>query len=146
MKLIFTHTSGFVPALIRLWEDSYWNHVAIITPDDKFVVEAQWGVGVSKRSLCEVKRDCLDYIVYEFDTESDVAGINWAYTQLGLPYDYLAIIAYPFNRDWQDETSWYCCELALRAAQMAGQTVTTEQSRYGLKFCEDMAYKWALKL
>jgi uncharacterized protein YycO len=40
--------------------------------------------------------------------------------QIGKPYDWRAIIAFAINRDWRDDSAWYCSELQARALEVAG--------------------------
>lgn len=42
-----------------------------------------------------------------------IAFWDFARAQLGKKYDWLAILAFLFNRDWRDRNRWYCSELLL---------------------------------
>lgn len=41
-------------------------------------------------------------------------------SQVGKKYDWLALIALPFRRNWQAPHKWFCSELAAKALQLAG--------------------------
>lgn len=40
---------------------------------------------------------------------------EWAATQIGKPYDYSAITGIAFDRNWHDESRWFCSELVVEA-------------------------------
>lgn len=40
--------------------------------------------------------------------------------QLGKPYDQLGIFAFMVNRNWRDESAWFCSELQTAAGEKAG--------------------------
>jgi uncharacterized protein YycO len=46
--------------------------------------------------------------------------MNWYLQQIGKPYDFLAVAAMPFRRDWRDDKRWFCSELAIAGFEQAG--------------------------
>lgn len=46
--------------------------------------------------------------------------VNFLYDQVSKPYDKLAILGFIIDRNWRDEDSWFCSELAVRALEVAG--------------------------
>lgn len=46
--------------------------------------------------------------------------LDFLYAQVGKRYDKLAILAFIADRDWREEDSWICSELATRALEVAG--------------------------
>lgn len=40
--------------------------------------------------------------------------------QIGKPYDWRAILAFAFARDWRETDSWFCSELAAWACEQSG--------------------------
>ena len=49
-------------------------------------------------------------------TDADPSGYpyTWAIDQIGRPYDWLAVFAFFFNRNWRREGAWYCTEFTAR--------------------------------
>jgi hypothetical protein len=46
--------------------------------------------------------------------------LDFLYAQVGKRYDRLAILAFIVERDWREEDTWICSELATRALEVAG--------------------------
>lgn len=44
--------------------------------------------------------------------------------QLGKPYDKTAVIGMLLNRDWQQDTDWFCSELLLACLVKGGKVLT----------------------
>jgi len=42
-------------------------------------------------------------------------------SQLGKKYDWMALVALPFGRNWQSPFKWFCSELVAKALVMTGQ-------------------------
>lgn len=97
------------------------SHCMIV--DGDCVIEASMLHGV-RRVLRETALDdaaivdVVDYVVP--DAES---GLAWARTQVGKGYDWLGVlgIALAPDRNWQDESDWFCFELAAAALAHAGR-------------------------
>lgn len=45
---------------------------------------------------------------------------GFLYEQLEKPYDWRSIVGFALNRNWRDQDSWFCSELATAAAEQAG--------------------------
>ena len=50
----------------------------------------------------------------------ETAFLNFLEAQIGKPYDKTAIIAFAFGRDWRENDSWFCSELAAAALEECG--------------------------
>ena len=46
---------------------------------------------------------------------------DWAFTQLGKPYDFSAIAGIATDRNWHDEKRWFCSELVAVAFEKIGR-------------------------
>jgi hypothetical protein len=61
--------------------------------------------------------------VVHFRVPDADAGLAWVRTQVGLKYDYpgaLGLALAP-DREWSDETDWFCFELAAATLSAAGR-------------------------
>lgn len=52
--------------------------------------------------------------------KQEVLFYDFLELQLNKPYDSLAIVAFLTQRDWRDDSAWFCDELAARATERAG--------------------------
>jgi hypothetical protein len=43
--------------------------------------------------------------------------------QVGKRYDWTALVALPFRADWQDQSKWFCSELAASAISRGGRSL-----------------------
>ena len=61
--------------------------------------------------------------VVDYSVPNAAAGIAWARSQVGKEYDWRGVfgIALAPDRNWQDESDWFCFELAAAALAHAGR-------------------------
>ncbi len=133
MRLIYSRRATPSSVLLRIgqWWGP-WTHCAVI--DGEHVVEslASRG-GVILSPLAEAVGRSSEYEVTDVPTPDDAAGIAWARSQVGRPYDWSGVFGLALRgRDWQGDDSWYCSELVERALVEAGLTGDLARWRYGL--------------
>lgn len=58
--------------------------------------------------------------IEQFTAEGINQAYGWARTQDGKRYDYSAITGIALNRNWHDESRWFCSELIVVAFEKAG--------------------------
>lgn len=51
---------------------------------------------------------------------SEIGWQEFLISQIGKPYDYEAIWAFLFNRDWREPDSWICSEFQAAALEVSG--------------------------
>ncbi len=119
IKVIYTDRDGIVPKLIRLFTWSEWSHVAIVDGDT--VIEAVMGKGVIETPLAELQAESSLWKLEEYPCLDADAIIAAARSQVGKPYDKTAIIGMLFNRDWQEDDSWFCSELVAYSFLQGGR-------------------------
>ena len=103
--------------LIAWFTQGSFSHVEFVTP---------WGTALGARLKGGVRERPLDYIgsrpcVYlEVRCVRAHEVIDRALSQVGKPYDWLAIIGFVFARNWQDTKRWFCSELCTWAFLISG--------------------------
>jgi len=97
------------------------SHCMIV--DGDCVIEASMTHGV-RRVLGKTALDGAVIVdVVDYSVPNAAAGIAWARSQVGKEYDWRGVfgIALAPDRNWQDETDWFCFELAAAALAHAGR-------------------------
>lgn len=110
IKLHFCRSNTPVGLLIQLATFCRWNHVAIEV--NGTVYEADMLGGVRALPVARFRSMWAETEAREIEVADKVAAFRFLQDQLGKPYDRMAILAMPFNRDWQDPEKWFCSELA----------------------------------
>lgn len=62
--------------------------------------------------------------IVTYDIPDANACYTYAMQQLGKPYDKTAVIGMTLNRDWQQDTDWFCSELLLACLVKGGKVLT----------------------
>lgn len=98
-------------AAIRLFTHSRWSHVGILTECGDYVIEALAFKGVVITPVSEFTgRYTTVYKGYAPVLDKEVA-YDKAYSLVGLDYDWIAILARPFRRRWDNPDKWICSEV-----------------------------------
>ena len=74
-----------------------------------------------------------EYIEFPADAEQTAAFYNFLHSQIGKPFDSLAILAFVSERDWRSPDKWFCSELfgaALVPANILPADVADSYSRF----------------
>ena len=122
ISLIFTNTpNSILSTIVRAATFSEFSHCVIVI--DEYVYQSSWRVGVTKtlkedswlpeHELTEVPLDDVSKVqqtVVKRALES----------QIGKSYDYIGILGFLINRNWQQEDSWFCSELLAWSLNKAG--------------------------
>jgi uncharacterized protein YycO len=111
MRLIFARSHHPISLAIRAWTRSRFSHVAAIMPCGTMVVEAIGGDGVVLTPMSEFKSRYTYTEEAVLHCENEGAAYSFMLSQLGKPYDWLAIWAYVIPRRWDDPHKWICSEL-----------------------------------
>lgn len=84
-----------------------------------FPIDGQTGVQI--RDWDYGKATWIRQEVFELSAtpEQEIAFYDYAFAQVGKPYDKLAIIAFFIARDWRDEGAWFCDEYLLACTEQA---------------------------
>lgn len=122
ITLRFVSHPGPFDLLVRAAQLGYWaSHVDALMPDGTFISSRFWdGVQVRPRNYDAGKftREQWFSIVSTKDEASRF--YDFMRSQIGKPYDALAIVAFLLGRDWQASDSWFCSELPAAALSACG--------------------------
>lgn len=120
MKVVFTRGRSLFTVTVRTVSWSAWSHVSLVTNEDT-IIEAAAFHGVVERPLSELIAESSKFEFVDIPCPNDQAGIAWARTQLGKPYDYFGALGIGFHREWNADTHWWCSELVEAAILEAGR-------------------------
>jgi uncharacterized protein YycO len=109
IELNFVNGTGLVSDFIEFWTWGDWSHVDIKTPTGWLGARSNGGVQIRPWNYCQVKSQETRTIT--LPPEQELIIMNWFTSQIGKPYDYLAIAGMPFRKDWRNEDRWFCSEL-----------------------------------
>jgi hypothetical protein len=119
IRLQFVAASGFLSGLIRWFSHGAGgvgiSHVDAVLPDGR-LLGARFDKADGVRGVA-IRRPNYEKWIYRAVIELPCdKGVEEAFyaaleSQLGKPYDWRAILAFFFNRDWRARDSWYCSEL-----------------------------------
>lgn len=101
--------------ILRLFLMSKWNHVAIQVGDS--VYESVSGPGVIRRPFSAFAKSWDRVSSVEVDISEVTRMLHFLNEQLGKPYDWKAIFAFPFRGSWEDRNAWFCSELVYEAVK-----------------------------
>ena len=111
--------------IIGWFSAGHLSHVDFMLDDGRLLgARSDWvgerppGVQIRPPEYLPFKRRIV--IQMQCQPEQRNAYIDFLYKQIGKPYDYQAIMAFLFNRDWRQPDSWICSELQSAAAEAAG--------------------------
>lgn len=134
--LRFVCGGGWDSKLIRYWTECEWSHVEAVEGHRTF--GAQLKGGVTWRDFSD---PCYRHLVKSVEVRlactPDQEQRFWDFLrkQDGKPYDTAAIASFSpvlrlfiHDRDWLDQSAWFCSELILAALCAAGLVVIPEDS------------------
>ena len=113
---IVTQRFNPISMAIRATTHSWASHAEFI--------DTHAGTTLGSRSIGGVKiRPCAkDHYskVEQFNGPNIDKAYEWALTQVGKPYDFSAITGIVLNRNWHNESKWFCSELVVVAFEKGG--------------------------
>lgn len=109
IKIRFVDGPGFVSGCIKFWTWGEWSHVDVWTPTGWLGARSDGGVQIRPWDYTTVIKEEIRVITLDDVTEANL--MQWFNSQIGKPYDYMAIVGMPFRQDWRSENKWFCSEL-----------------------------------
>jgi uncharacterized protein YycO len=93
--------------------------------DGDHVLHATIKKGVVREPASKVLSKYPKQIICHYAVTDAGAGLAWARSQIGKPYDLKGAfgLAISPDRDWQEDDSWFCFEIAAGALKAAGLDV-----------------------
>lgn len=130
VKAIFSRNKTVFSFGIRLFSSIHtprlakYSHCGLILPDNT-ITESTFKTGVQNCTFEDfstraTKLEIVTYVIPDAD-----ACYEYARQQISKPYDKTAVIGMPLNRDWQQDTDWFCSELLLACLAKGGKTLST---------------------
>ena len=112
MQLLSISSTGVFAYFIKLFTFSKWNHSAIYFDDMGIVVDSTLKTGVRKTTYESFITRYPNYDVSVIEVPDLEASKEFAFAQVGKPYDWTAIFGLVFRNSWEEPDSWFCSELA----------------------------------
>jgi uncharacterized protein YycO len=122
IMLRFVEDSSITSRAIKFFSHGNWSHVDVMFTTllgGKRLVGARINGGVMTRMWDYKKFSKQMIITVPVSDEAWSKALNFLNAQIGKPYDWTAIAAFAFNRDWRETDSWFCSELAAAYLQSA---------------------------
>lgn len=129
IKVLFTRRKSIFSWLIRWalprsrFSLGECSHCLVV--DCGYAIEAKMFYGVKKTPIDQVVNNSIVVKEVDYEVEDVNAGISWLRFQVGKSYDWLGVFGLVWNqdRDWQDESNWFCFELAAATLHHAGRKI-----------------------
>jgi uncharacterized protein YycO len=118
IEINFVDGTGPVSSFIEFWTWGDWSHVDIKTTRGWLGARSNGGVQIRPWNYCSFTKQETRTITLPEEQEANI--MNWFTSQIGKPYDYLAVAGMPFRKDWRDDKRWFCSELIMEGFQQAG--------------------------
>ena len=128
LGLQYSRQHGPTSALIA-WRGGRFSHVDVIMPDGRLLGARSDVIGGMPEGVQirpEKYADWAEVLRVFKDVTADQEAMFYTFLnrQLGKPYDKIGIVDFIFgmahDRNWRDETAWFCSELVIAALDYAG--------------------------
>lgn len=108
---VFCNSHLPLSPIIRMVTRGRWSHIALMS-DASHVLEAVGAHGVVETSLEDLIKRSSEYCIVRIPVPDGTHAklVEVGRTQLGKDYDWWGIVGLSINRDWQDESDWWCSE------------------------------------
>lgn len=102
------------------------SHCMILDGDS--IIEAHMLHGVRRVPVVEGLRGCIEVARVNYHVPDAQTGIEWARSQIGKKYDWLGAfgLALAPDRNWLDESKWFCFEFIAAAIEHAGRKIFSD--------------------
>lgn len=127
VKLVFSRSPSIYSRIVRVATWSDYSHVDVAMPDGTFI-GAEIGRGVTRFGQDALLRNCTHLNYVEAKGVNEAAVYEFLLQQIGKPYDITAIFGMVMRRDWQEDDSWFCSELASAALLAGGLSVMRKRA------------------
>ncbi len=113
--------------IIRYFTPRSRFHLAIsshcLICDGDYLIDSTMLHGVRRNKVKDALKGQTIVRTVSYSVPNAEAGVAWARTQVGLPYDYKGAlgVALSPDRDWTKPDAWFCYELAAATIVAAGR-------------------------
>jgi uncharacterized protein YycO len=96
-----------------------------LVKDGDYLIEASMTHGCRRALFDEALKGSVVVRTVEFEVQDAEAGLKYAREQVGKAYDFKGAfgLAIAPDRDWTEDNSWFCFELAAATLAKAGRDV-----------------------
>lgn len=121
----FVGNDSWGSRLIKWFDHGDYSHVDTVMPDGSLLgarnnVISGIPAGVQIRPASYVEGYISKRVSIPCaDSQADVY-YDFVQTQIGKPYDQLAIVAFAIGRNWRNDSAWFCSELNSSALEKSG--------------------------
>ena len=118
MKAALTRANSLASYAIRarVWQP--WSHGLVIDSPGVAIDSTFKLAGVRRRDLSEALHGATAILHLDFHLDRESEARDWLYAQIGKRYDFHAIVGFAIgDRDWRDDSSWFCWELLAEAIE-----------------------------
>ncbi len=121
ITLRFSEGKGFGSELIEWYGHGPFSHVDIVEPDGR-LTGARLDGGVQTRDADYLKGQENGFKFVNLPCEPAISDefYRFIHAQIGKPYDKTAIIGFAAGRNWREDDSWFCSELAAAGLEQCG--------------------------
>jgi uncharacterized protein YycO len=128
IRIQIVTSPGPISAAIRFETRCWASHVEFVEMVDGHTLgsRSKGGVMLRKGSLDRYSK------VEQFTANGINEAYEWALMQVGKPYDYSAIAGITLNRNWRNESRWFCSELVAAAFEHAGCPILSTRPSIGI--------------
>ena len=116
IRLRFYNGKGLFSKLIKWRSWGEYSHVDIVMPNYTLI----GAIGGKGGVVLHTSYPAKSYVTYDVPVPNAIEGLGWLVNQIGKPYDWTAIGAFITRTDWDDESKWFCSELATATLMKAG--------------------------
>lgn len=124
VELSFVANAGLTSRAIEFFGAGGFSHVDNIVPLGLLGARSDRvggkGPGVQIRPDPYEKWPRRVIMSLECTLEQRSAWIDFLESQIGKPYDKLAIVGFMIGRNWREEDAWFCSELSAKALEASG--------------------------
>lgn len=119
----FSRQSGFISWLISYFAHGIYSHVDAVEATGwlygaRSDICGKIPAGVQSRPDGYAKFVVTKRVTIPITDEQEKEFWAFVYGERNKPYDKMAILAFAIDRNWREDDSWYCSELAARALEV----------------------------
>jgi hypothetical protein len=119
--LQYVGNPSFASRLIEWKGSGQFSHVDIVLPDERLLGARSdktggAAAGVQIRTPNYDRWFAVSRLTLPLDRTQTKQFMDFAFAQIGKPYDKMAIFAFILNRNWDDSDAWFCDELVMACA------------------------------
>jgi hypothetical protein len=121
ISLRFSKGKGLASELIEWYGHGPFSHVDSVEPDEH-LTGARLDDGVRTRDADYLQGEEVGCTYVHLPSDPDVSAkfYDFIHAQIGKPYDKTAILGFAADRNWREDDSWFCSELAAAGLEACG--------------------------